>query len=333
MGVVGDVGDLLRTRYVFPARGLAAAEFLGAREASGAYADLDDDHLAARLTSDLDEICHDRHLRVRVRPADVANAVVKEDWEAAYREQQRLTNYGIAKVERLAGNVGLIDLRGVTDPAIGGRAIAAAMELVCRTEALVLDLRHNRGGAPQGVAMWCSYFFPDDETHLNDIHDAVEGTTRQFWTWPWLPGGRYLDRPVWVLVSGETFSGGEELAYNLKVQRRGRLIGATTRGGAHPTTTLPLTTTLEISIPSARAINPVTGTNWEGVGVEPDEAVDPGEALDVAYLAALQHVAAAEPSSRAAQEALDALTGHELPPAGFEPAPPHEESGLLGSCP
>jgi C-terminal processing protease CtpA/Prc len=283
---------------------------LVAREAAGAYADTDDEELAVRLTADLDRLCHDRHLRVRVRPSDVRNATSEEDWEAARREQQRTTNYGVAKVERLQGNVGLIDLRVVTDPAIGGRAIAAALELVSHTEALILDLRRNRGGSPQGVAMWCSYFFPDDKTHLNDIYDAVEGTTRQFWTWRWLPGGRYLDRPVWVLVSGDTFSGGEELAYNLKVQRRARLVGATTRGGAHPTTTLPLSATLEISIPAARSINPVTGTNWEGVGVEPDESVDPDRAMVVAHLAAARHVAAAVPGTAVAQEALEMLAGH-----------------------
>jgi C-terminal processing protease CtpA/Prc len=283
---------------------------LGAREAAGAYAGLDDEQLSARLTADLDELCHDRHLRVRLRPPDVRDATSEEDWHAAWREQQRTTNYGLAKVERLQGNIGLIDLRVVTDPAIGGRAIAAAFELVSQTDALILDLRRNRGGSPQGVAMWCSYFFPDDQIHLSDIFDAVEGRTRQFWTWRWLPGERYLDRPVWVLVSGDTFSGGEELAYNLRVQRRARLVGATTRGGAHPTTTLPLSATLEISIPAARSINPITGTNWEGVGVEPDETVDPDRALDVAHLAAARHTAAAVPGTAAAQEALEVLAGH-----------------------
>ena len=178
------------------------------------------------------------------------------------------------------------------------------------TEALILDLRRNGGGSVPGVVMWCSYFFPDDWTHLNDIYDAVEGTTRQFWTWPWVPGERYLDRPVWVLVSGETFSGGEDLAYSLKVQRRARVVGATTGGGAHPPSTLPLSATLEISIPGARSINPITGTNWQGVGVEPDEVVDHDEALDVAYLAAVRHIAAAVPGTAAGQEALDVLAGN-----------------------
>jgi C-terminal processing protease CtpA/Prc len=191
----------------------------------------------------------------------------------------------------------------------GGAAIAVAMELVSGTDALVLDLRRNRGGSPQGVAMKCSYFFADDGTHLSDIYDALEGTTRQFWTWGWVPGERHLKRPVWVLVSGDIFSGGEELAYNVKVQRRYKLVGATTRGGAHPTRRLPLSATLEISIPAARSINLVTGSNGEGIGVEPDEVVDPGQALDVALVAAARYVAADVPGTSAGDEAR-ALLAH-----------------------
>jgi hypothetical protein len=264
VGVVADVAELLRTRYVLPDRGRAAAELV-AREAAGAYAGLDDEEFAARLTADLHELCQDRHLGVCVRPPEVRDGVSEEDWFAVWREQQRISNYGVAKVERLPGNVGLIDLRAVAGPAIGGRAIAAAFELVSHTEALILDLRRNGGGSVQGVVMWCSYFFPDDWTHLNDIYDAVEGTTRQFWTWPWVPGERYLDRPVWVLVSGETFSGAEDLAYSLKVQRRARVVGATTGGGAHPPRTLPLSATLEISSRRPARSTPSrapTGRGW-----------------------------------------------------------------------
>ncbi|MGG2463433.1 hypothetical protein ACO0M4_27110 [Streptomyces sp. RGM 3693] len=34
-----------------------------------------------------------------------------------------------------------------------------------------------------------------------------------------------------------------------------------------------------MAVPTARSINSVTGTNWEGVGVEPDLAVTAGDAL------------------------------------------------------
>jgi C-terminal processing protease CtpA/Prc len=181
------------------------------------------------------------------------------------------------------------------------------MELVSRTEALIVDLRANRGGAPDGVAFWSSYLFPDDQTHLNDIYNGLTGCTRQFWSLAYLPGPRYLNRPVWVLISDTTFSGGEEFAYNLKVQGRAVLVGRTTRGGAHPTRVFPLDADLEITVPVARSVNPVTGTNWEGVGVEPDIAVPPQEALGVAYGEALRHVVATSTSTAVLAEAREAL--------------------------
>jgi hypothetical protein len=191
VSVVGDVAGLVRQPVRLPRDGRRAALELTTREAAGRYEGLDDASLAAALTEDLHELCRDWHLRVRPRPPEQPDAGSDEDRETAWREQQRYANFGIARVEQLQGNVGLIELHGITDPAIGGRAIAAAMELVASTEALILDLRRNRGGAPQGVAMWCSYVFPNDETHLNDIYDTETGQTRQFWTWAHLPGERY----------------------------------------------------------------------------------------------------------------------------------------------
>jgi C-terminal processing protease CtpA/Prc len=195
-------------------------------------------------------------------------------------------------VERLAGNVGYLDLRMVADPRRAGTAIAAAMELVAGTYALILDLRQNRGGSPDGAALWCSYLFAGAETHLNDIYDADTGETRQFWSLPYLPGARYLDRPVYVLTSAETFSGGEDIAYTLQAQGRAQVIGEITAGGAHPVRAAPISPTLVMTLPHARSINPVTGTNWEGTGVVPDVAVPAGQARDVAHGLALRHVLA-----------------------------------------
>ncbi|MFD0526358.1 S41 family peptidase [Kitasatospora arboriphila] len=89
-----------------------------------------------------------------------------------------------------------------------------------------------------------------------------------------------------MLTSAVTFSGGEELAYNLKVLERATLIGETTRGGAHPTSRIPVSPHVAVTVPTARSINPVTGTNWEGVGVLPDLALPADRALE----AALEHL-------------------------------------------
>ena len=208
----------------------------------------------------------------------------------AMRQMGRMDNFGIRRVERLDGNVGYLDLRRVAMAANAGPAVAAAMELVAGTYALIFDLRHNGGGAPDGVALWCSYLLKEEPTHLNDIFHADTGETRQFWSLPYLPGTRFVDRPVYVLTSHRTFSGGEELCYNLQALGRAELIGETTGGGAHPTRGFPVSPAVHIGIPFARSINPVTGTNWEGTGVVPDVAVPEAQAYGVAYGKALRHV-------------------------------------------
>ena len=229
------------------------------------------------------------------------------------RQRGRLDNFGIRQVERLDGNVGYLDVRRVAVPANAGPAIAAAMELVAGTCALVIDLRHNGGGSPEGVVFWCSYLFDGEPTHLNDIFRADTGETRQFWALPYVPGTRYPDRPVYVLTSSRTFSGGEDFAYTLQALGRAEVIGETTGGGAHPTRPFPISPAVHIGIPFARSVNPVTGTNWQGTGVVPDVAVPEAQAYDVAYARALEQVLAMgdvpPPIAEEAREALAALTG------------------------
>ena len=247
-----------------------------------------------------------------------AGATEPDDHEArvlAMRRLGRLDNFGIHRVERLDGNIGYLDLRRVPVPAIAGPAMAAAMELVAGTYALIIDLRRNGGGAPDGVVFWCSYLFDDHPTHLNDIFRADTGETRQFWALPYVPGPRYLDRPVSVLTSERTFSGGEDFAYTLQALGRAEVIGETTGGGAHPTRVFPISPVVNIAVPFARSVNPVTGTNWQGTGVVPDVAVPEAEARDVAYARALRHVLALEDVppqiEDEARAALDALPASE----------------------
>jgi C-terminal processing protease CtpA/Prc len=212
--------------------------------------------------------------------------------------------------KRLDGNIGYLDLRRIPMPENAGPAIAAAMELVGGTYALIIDLRRNGGGHPDGVAFWCSYLLAEEPLHLNDIFHADTGETRQFWSLPYVPGTRYLDRPVYVLVSSRTFSGGEDLCYTLQALGRAELIGETTGGGAHPTRGFPISAAVHIAVPFARSVNPVTGTNWQGTGVVPDTAVPADQAYDAAYAKALRHVTGlGDVPAPIADEARDALAG------------------------
>jgi hypothetical protein len=345
--IVTRAMSLLRANYVFPEVAERAAVAVEARLAAGEYDSLDEITLTDLVTTHLQEITGDKHLRLRVgggpgpqpggpgprpggpgpqpggpppRPGGPGlpgpDETEPKDHEArrlAMRRMGRLDNFGIRRVERLDGNVGYLDVRRVAIPANAGPAIAAAMELVAGTYALILDLRHNGGGSPEGVLFWCSYLLGEKPTHLNDIFHADTGETRQFWTLPYVPGTRYVDRPVYVLTSSRTFSGGEEFCYNLQALGRAELIGETTGGGAHPTRGFPISRAVHIGIPFARSVNPVTGTNWEGTGVIPDVAVPEAEAYDVAYGKALRHVLAMDdvppPVEHQARDALAGLAG------------------------
>ena len=349
--IVTTAMSLLRDNYVFPEVAERAAAAVEARLAAGEYDDLDEITLTDLVTGHLREITGDKHLRLRLgggpppgrppgpgpgpgpgvpdpRPGVPGGPGLRmpgmsgnhEARRLAMRQMGRLDNFGIRRVERLDGNIGYLDVRRVAVPANAGPAIAAAMELVIGTYALILDLRRNGGGSPEGVTFWCSYLFPEeDPAHLNDIFHADTGETRQFWALPYVPGSRYLDRPVYVLTSSRTFSGGEEFCYNLQALGRAELIGETTGGGAHPTRGFPVSGAVHIGIPFARAVNPVTGTNWEGTGVTPDVAVPEAEAYDVAYAKALRHVLAQDdvppPIKHEARETLTRLESGEAYPA------------------
>ncbi|MFI5937627.1 S41 family peptidase [Actinoplanes sp. NPDC051494] len=283
--LIDEALTLIQDRYIFPDKAATAAGLIRARRLAGDYAGLDEATLGERLTAVLLEVTNDKHLRIRTRDPAVREAMTEEQMVAAYRERLASVNYGIVRVERLDGNVGLLEMNEIPEAGTGGHAVAAAMGLLAHTTGLILDLRGCRGGTPNGGNFLTSYFFADDETHLLDIYDGASGKTRQYWSLAYLPGPRYTGKPVYVLTSGSTFSGGEEICYVLQAHGRATVVGETTRGGAHPTAFLPLSPTMEVTVPVARAISPVTGTNWEGTGVVPDVAVPAADALSWAYTA------------------------------------------------
>jgi C-terminal processing protease CtpA/Prc len=164
------------------------------------------------------------------------------------------------------------------EPAICASTAIAAMNVLADSVTLIIDLRDTRGGAPGMVALICSYLF-GEPTHLDDIYDREAHTTEHTSTWTYVPGKRFIDTPVFVLVSKKTFSAAEELSYDLKALKRATLIGETTGGGAHLVGPRRLDDHFFIEVPFGRFINPVTGTDWEGTGVAPDVEASAADAL------------------------------------------------------
>jgi C-terminal processing protease CtpA/Prc len=293
--VTEHLAVLVAKHYVFPEVGVQIAERLRAAAVAGRYDELaDPELLAARVTSDLQEGNADKHLRLKYHLDEVVDETDPVAEEAAWVARAELTAGGMARVERLAGNVGLLEIRPLLfDPTHAGAQVSAAMSLLSATDALLIDLRRCRGGSPDMVTFLCSHLFDGEPVHLNDLVNPGEDTRRQFWTIPHLPGPRFGgSKPIWVLTSSASFSGAEELAYDLQQLGRATVVGERTGGGAHPRDGFKLHPHLEATVPVMRAENPVSRTNWEGVGVRPDIEVPAVDAFAEAYRRALEQVVA-----------------------------------------
>ncbi|SCL53735.1 N-terminal domain of Peptidase_S41 [Micromonospora citrea] len=278
--VVERTARLVDEHYVFPD--------VAARLAALLRADVDRHRragswpaLAGTLTRALQSVNGDRHLGVRFHeqplPEDSGDPLA-DDLPRMARESLG----GIHRVERLRGNVGLVRIEpALFGPALAGEAMTAALRLVADADALILDLRETIGGDPEMEALVCGHLF-DRPTHLYTMRQRHR-PDRQFWSPAPSAGARFGgDRPLAVLTSATTFSGGESLAYALQQHGRATVVGERTGGGAHPRTGFPVHAHLHLSVPVASPVNPVSGTNWEGTGVVPDVEVPAAEALDAA---------------------------------------------------
>lgn len=305
LAVVTRIGALLEQQYVSPAVGEHCAQQLRSMADAGAFdAFASAEPFAARVTEVLRELGKDQHLLVRVRskppatPATTDQPVppLHEHMRRLLRDRER--NFGFERVERLEGNVGYLDLRYFAAPWVAQPTATAAMAVLANADAVIFDLRHNQGGMPAMVQFLCSYLFVE-RTHLNSLYFREGDRTDEFWTHD-VPGRRMPDVPVFVLTSAATFSAGEEFCYNLRTRERATLVGEQTRGGANPGRLLSIDERFEMVVPTGRAINPVTGTNWDGVGVTPHVAV----AAEKALATALELARAAAETHRAALQAL-----------------------------
>lgn len=313
--VIDGAIEHMRRAYIFEEVAAKMADALRAHAKAGAYdaitiaADF-----ATLLTTHLREVSKDKHLRIVYNPAGIAGVQPPTTDEERTRRAgaERRGNYGLHRVERLDGNVGYIELRGFSGSQEAGAAVDAAMNLLANTDALIFDLRRNGGGSPLTVGFISSYLF-DERVHLNDFYIRETGRRQSFHTSATVDGRRYgQSKPVYVLTSSRTFSAAEEFTYNLKNLKRAVIVGETTGGGAHPGGVRRITDHFGIWLPTGRAINPITGTNWEGVGIAPDIAVDPAEALRAAHLDALEKIrpTATDPGHRnELDRAIAALEG------------------------
>jgi hypothetical protein len=291
--VVDAIGTQLNDLYVYP--DLAKKMEQSVREHLG-HGDYDSiasgPELAARLTDDLRAVSHDGHLRVEYAakaPPEGGDEPSDEE-KARFKDQLERVNCGFEKAERLDDRIGYIkfDMFGLVD--ICGPKATAALASLGEVDALIFDLRSNGGGDSEMVAFLGSYLF-GKRTHLNDIYERKNNKTTQAWTKPDVPGTKFVSQPVYVLTSSKTFSAAEDFCYGLQNTKRATIVGEVTGGGAHPTMGKRLDDHFMISIPFARSISPVTKTDWEGKGIQPEVKVSADQALETAKRLATERLA------------------------------------------
>jgi retinol-binding protein 3 len=338
--IVDEIATLLNKNYIFADTAKKIEERLRARLSGGEYDKFARaGEFADAVSKDILEVGHDKHMGFTFAPERAANIARmssrNEDEVKAARELElagaKRDNFGFRKVERLPGNVGYLDFRYFANAGQAGPTAIAALNFLAYCDAVIVDLRQNGGGDPTQIQLICSYFFAEP-THLNDLYYRAADTTENYWTLPYVPGNRMDKADLYILTSRNTFSGAEEFSYNMKNQKRATILGETTGGGAHPTDAMIVQADYILRVPVARAINPVSKTNWEGTGVAPDIQIPASEAFDRAYAMALEKLAgkATDPEKKTELEWVLAEQKSKINPVRLDEKTLKGYAGLYG---
>lgn len=296
--IIDNSAHLLMTRYVDPDLGLDLSQRLTV--ASSNWAMITDPRKFARVVSQwLRDQSGDGHLGLSYSETPISNDDGEAEFSAAEMEKWYGShiNHGVEKIERLDGNVMLLELRVFPPTSLAADVIAAAMTVVAQGDALIIDLRKNGGGG-ETANLITGYLLEEGEQPLTGTYNRPSDEYRASTSPSWVTGRRFGgNKPLYILTSSATFSAAEALAYNLQALERAIIVGEVTGGGAHPFEYRRVHEHFAIDLPEGRSINPITGTNWQGVGVQPDVNVPADQALDQALRLATQAVAALKSNS------------------------------------
>jgi retinol-binding protein 3 len=293
--VIDTLLRLIDTRYVYPDVAHKMTAYIKKRNQQHAYDTITrGKSLANILTADLRSISNDGHVSVDYSTVVIKETPVKEspspEVMEEFRQQGAKDNFHFRKVEILQGNVGYLKLDAFWPSEWIKETAVGAMAFLKNSDVIILDLRDNHGFADGGILIQ-SFFF-NDPTHMSDYINRDDGTTRQSWTMPVVTGEKLVDKKLYILVSKETFSAGEDFTYNMQAQNRAIVVGEVTGGGAHGTRAYRLNDHFSAGIPHIYSVNPITKTDWEGKGVQPNVRVDREDALYVAHIDALKWIVA-----------------------------------------
>jgi len=255
------------------------------------FDNLTDKEFAESLSNYLTKNGNDLHFNVLYRPSEEEEKPVNEkEMLKKYDAINKQYNYGFEKVMRLDGNIGYIEYSGFPEGNKSAQEILdATMNFVSNTNALIIDLRNNRGGDGKMVQLFMSYFF-DDKIKLSEMYTRYNNKTQENYTFKKVNGKKYLDKPVYLLVNKTTISAAEAFVYNLQQNKIAQVIGDKTYGAANPIKVFFIDKKYHLFIPITIEKNSVTKTNWEHKGIVADVKIDSEKALIKAEILALENL-------------------------------------------
>ena len=244
------------------------------------------------LTKDLQKVSKDLHLKVNFEPKRIAQSKRVMPKEMQLKREKMMAmrmaevNFGFTEVKVLNGNIGYINLRMFADMKYAKETATAAMRFLSNTNAIIIDLRTNGGGVPNMMQLLASYFTDEKPVLLSNFYERKTNNKTQLFTFKSIDGKR-RKTPLYILTSKRTFSAAEAFTYTLKHLGKAVVVGETTRGGANRTKRVNLNDEFTISVPYIEATHPVTKTNWEGKGVQPNISTSKKDAFITAYIDAI----------------------------------------------
>jgi len=256
----------------------------------GSYNRLNKKDFAALVGQKLRTNIKDKHFSFRYLEKYSPEKVVDEKEKRKMHDfHNSLENFGFENVQRLEGNIGYIKFKGFASPESSANTLAATMNFVANTNSLIIDLRENLGGDAGMVLLFCSYFF-DKETDLYAIYYRQEDKTVKSRTQANVLGAKYLHKKVYILTGKGTFSAAEALAYFLQEHKLAEVIGEKTAGAANPVEHFLIQNQYLLLVPAGKVSSSIKHTNWEHIGVTPDQTVAEKDALKAAHVKILKDI-------------------------------------------
>jgi hypothetical protein len=264
---------------------LTTASALLAHDGAGDYnAVTDGQSFANLLARHLIEASRDNHFTMEytrdVFPDFSKPPAPPPEARERYKAAMEQANCTVEKVEILRNNVGYVKLNSFPDTAVCTGKAESAMAVVNHADALIFDLRDNRGGFANMVVFLACYLFDHPEYMYSPR--GPDPITEQSWTRSPVAGSLLTDKPVYILTSSRTYSGAEQFSYDLRMLKRAMLIGETTGGASHDGVLHNLDDHFAVGIPEHRPVNPFSDRDWAITGIEPDVKVKAVDALAAA---------------------------------------------------